>query len=77
MVARVSKSQFKAKALELFREIEATGEPLIVTDHGQPKLEIRRIAQKHHNPLDMLKGSVLRYDDPFEPVGEGDWEVLK
>lgn len=75
MVARVSKSQFKAKALEFFREIEATGEPLIVTDHGEPKLEIRRI--DHRNPLDMLKGSVLRYDDPFETVGAEDWEALK
>lgn len=77
MVARVSKSQFKAKALELFREIEATGEPLIVTDHGEPKLEIRRIDHKHPNPLDLLKGSVLRYDDPLEPVGAEGWEALK
>ncbi len=23
-----------------------------------------------------LHGSVLRYDDPFEPVAEDDWEVL-
>lgn len=77
MVARVSKSQFKAKALELFREIEATGEPLIVTDHGEPKLEIRRVDRTTHNPLDVLKGTVLRYDDPFEPVGAEDWDALK
>ena len=23
-----------------------------------------------------LQGSVLRYDDPFEPVAEEDWEAL-
>jgi prevent-host-death family protein len=34
---KISKSQFKAKALELFRQVEATGEPLIITDNGQPK----------------------------------------
>jgi antitoxin (DNA-binding transcriptional repressor) of toxin-antitoxin stability system len=33
---RVSKSQFKARALEFFRQVETTGEPLIVTDHGEP-----------------------------------------
>ncbi|CAI2932973.1 type II toxin-antitoxin system Phd/YefM family antitoxin [Aminobacter niigataensis] len=77
MVVRVSKSQFKAKALELFREIEATGEPLIVTDHGEPKLEIRRLDRKYRNPLDLLKGSVQRYDNPFEPVGVADWDALK
>ena len=35
---RVSKSQFKAHALELFRQIEASGEPLVITDHGRPTL---------------------------------------
>lgn len=24
-----------------------------------------------------LRGSVLRYDDPFEPVGVDDWEALE
>jgi hypothetical protein len=32
MVARVSKSRSKAQALEIFRRIESTGEPVIVTD---------------------------------------------
>ena len=41
MPNRVSKSQFKAPALEFFRQVETTGESLIVTDRGQPKLEIR------------------------------------
>lgn len=77
MTARVSKSEFKAKALEYFREIEATGEPLIVTDHGKPKLEIRRIDEKDRNPLEVLKGSVLRYDNPFEPIGVEDWDASR
>jgi hypothetical protein len=35
---RVSKSEFKAKALEFFRQIESSGESMIVTDHGKPAL---------------------------------------
>ncbi|MCX7302870.1 MAG: type II toxin-antitoxin system Phd/YefM family antitoxin [Hyphomicrobiales bacterium] len=77
MSAHISKSKFKAKALEYFRKIEASGEPIIITEHGKPKLEIRRLPQQHANPRDKLKGSVLRYDDPFEPVGVDDWEALK
>ncbi|WP_395449820.1 hypothetical protein ACHMW7_08400 [Aminobacter sp. UC22_36] len=50
MVARVSKSQFKAKALELFRAIEATGAPLVITDHGQPKLEDQADRSKAAQP---------------------------
>jgi hypothetical protein len=77
MSAHVSKSKFKAKALEYFRQVETTGEPLVITDHGRPALEIRRIVKDEGDPLELLKGSVLRYDDPFEPVGVEDWEALK
>lgn len=77
MTAHISKSKFKAKALEYFRQVETTGEPLIITDHGTPALEIRRIAKDARDPLEILRGSVLRYDDPFEPVGVEDWEALK
>jgi antitoxin (DNA-binding transcriptional repressor) of toxin-antitoxin stability system len=71
----VSKSQFKARALEFFRQVETTGEPLIVTDHGQPKLEIRRYASSVRNPLDVLRASVLRYERPTDPVGDDDWDA--
>jgi prevent-host-death family protein len=43
MSDQISKFQFKAKALELFRRVETTGLPLVVTDNGKPKLEIRRL----------------------------------
>ncbi len=39
----VSKAKLKAKMLEYFREVERTGEPLIVTDHGREVLEIRPV----------------------------------
>lgn len=41
----VSKGKLKAKMLEYFREVERTGEPLIVTDHGRSVLEIRPVPQ--------------------------------
>lgn len=77
MQNHVSKSALKAKALEYFREIETTGEPLIVTDHGKPKLEVRKYQVKNDNPLQALKGSVLQYQSPYEPINEDDWEALK
>ena len=75
---QVSKSRFKAQALELFRQVEASGEPLVVTDHGRPTLEVRpyRPTRAAADPLEELRGSVLRFDDPFAPVGENDGEVL-
>ena len=77
MTIQVSKSKFKAKALELMRHVEVSGETLIVTDHGKPSLEIRKLATEKRDPFERLRGSVLSYDDPFEPVGVEDWEALK
>jgi antitoxin (DNA-binding transcriptional repressor) of toxin-antitoxin stability system len=36
----ISKSKLKAKMLETFRQLEASGEELIVTDQGKPVLKI-------------------------------------
>jgi antitoxin (DNA-binding transcriptional repressor) of toxin-antitoxin stability system len=76
MQERVSKSQFKAKALELFRQVESSGNAVIVTDHGKPTIEVRRYRQSERKPLEILKGSVTEYVDPTEPVAEGEWEAL-
>ena len=73
----VSKSEFKAKALELFRQVEASGESLIVTDYGKPALEVRPYRGVERSPLDVLRGSVVRYDNPTAPVGEDDWEATQ
>jgi hypothetical protein len=60
MPDKISKSQFKPRALEFFREIEATGRPLIITDNGVPKLEIRPY-QNAPSGLDALHDSVIHF----------------
>lgn len=77
MFNQVSKSQFKAKALEYFREVESSGQTVVITDHGQPTLEIRRFQSPSRSPLDVLRGSVLRYDRPLDPVGSDEWEAAR
>lgn len=71
----VSKSEFKAKALEYFRAVEASGNPVIVTDNGQPKIEIRRYRADERSPLERLRGSIVEFKDPTQPVAEDDWET--
>jgi antitoxin (DNA-binding transcriptional repressor) of toxin-antitoxin stability system len=46
MVITISKSKLKAKMLEIFRQLEASGDELIVTDQGKPVLKIIPIKQK-------------------------------
>ncbi len=72
----ISKSKFKPHALKYFRQIEETGQDLIITDHAKPVI---KISPYHHEPqaiLEELRNSILQYEDPLEPVAENDWEVL-
>ena len=74
METEISKSRFKAQALEVFRQIEATGDPVIITDRGEPTLIVKRYTPAAALLQQRLKGSVVRYADPLEPAGEDDWE---
>jgi prevent-host-death family protein len=76
MQSSVSKSHFKPKALEYFRSVEKTGKELIITDHGRPVLRIVPYALDPQAALRKLRGSVLRYDDPTEPMAVESWEAL-
>jgi prevent-host-death family protein len=73
----VSKSQFKPRSLEYFRRIEQTGEEIVITDHGRPVLRILPYVDDPEVCFRGLRNTVLRYDDPLEPVGVDDWEALK
>lgn len=42
----VSKGKLKSKMLEYFRQVEETGESLIVTDRGREVLEIKALKPK-------------------------------
>ena len=72
----VTKSQFKAKALEYFRKIETSRGSLVITDRGQPTVEIRRYRNDQRSPLERLRGSVLEFRNPTDLVAEDDWEGL-
>ena len=73
----VSKSCFKPKALEFFRQVQETGQELIITDRAKPVLKIIPFQKQPQSVLEELRNSVRRYDDPLKPVGQDDWDVLK
>ena len=73
MDATVSKSKFKARALEYFREVQRTGKALIVTDHGKPVVKIVPFREDPDATFRELRETVVRYEAPTEPVGER-WE---
>ena len=77
MTQSISKSSFKPKVLEILRNVEKSGKEIIITDHGRPVLKIVPFTINDWvTDLGELKNSVLKYDDPFEPV-EVTWEASK
>ncbi len=85
----VSIDEFQARARELMREVEESGQTIVVTERGKPLVEIRALsepekaefrlqgtAEDSADPLELLRGSVLFYERPLDPVGEDDWEAL-
>ena len=73
----ISKSEFKPRALYYFREVERTGNELIISDHGKPVLKIVPYVEDPEESLKVLRDTVLKYEDPTEPVGLEDWEALR
>lgn len=77
MERMISKSQFKPRSLEYFRLIEESGETLIITDRGKPVLKVMPYTANTEDQLKILRSSVLKYDEPTQPVALEDWQVLQ
>ncbi|TDN57968.1 type II toxin-antitoxin system Phd/YefM family antitoxin [Paraburkholderia sp. BL10I2N1] len=67
MEKRVSKAIFKSRACELFRQVEMLGETVVVTDRGQPTIEIRPYRSKRENPLELLRASIVHCNVKHAP----------
>ena len=72
----MSKSQFKPKAFEYFRMVEEERRTIVITDRGTPVLKIVPYTDDDDADLAALRGTLLSYDDPLEPVGEP-WEAAR
>ena len=71
----VPAAEFKATCLELMDKVKATGAEYVITKHGKPVAKlVPCVAPERKSSLGCMKGTVLKYDRPFEPV-PGDWDV--
>lgn len=74
---RVPKSRFKPRAFEYFRLVEQKRQEILITDHGRPVVRIAPVEEADESELAALRGLVVKYVDPFEPVGAEDWEAVR
>lgn len=77
----VSATDFKARCLALIDEMNRTKVPIVVTNRGKPVAEMypaRDAAEAGRPFFGSMKGTVLRYDDPFAPaIDPGEWDAMK
>jgi prevent-host-death family protein len=77
MEMTVSKAKLKPQLLRHFREVERTGQGIVVTDHGRPVLKIVPYTAEPLEALARLRGTVLTFSGPTDPVGEDEWNALR
>lgn len=64
-------SEFKAKRLALFDDVETRGRSFVVTKRGRP---VARVVPLHAEKLSSLRGNLLHEEGILEPV-DVRWDV--
>ena len=73
----VSKSKLKAQMLSIFREIEKSGEDIIVTDHNKPVLRIQPIKQgKTIDELFSTLQGKITYNEDLNAPTISEWDEI-
>lgn len=71
-MSTVSKSLLKGKMLEYFRQVEETGEELVVTDNGRPVIRVVpfRTRSSAADLFADVRGKVVYHEDPVAPTSD-------
>lgn len=85
LVKTVSKGKLKSQMLEYFRQVERTGESLIVTDRGREVLEVRPVGKRSATLAEVLAeyrsggapAPEVSEEELMKPLPIEDWEVMR
>jgi prevent-host-death family protein len=73
MSKRIGAAAFKANCLRILDEVERSGEPVTVTKRGRPVAEVKPVQKRERRSIiGAMKGTILRYDRPFDPAVDPD-----
>lgn len=73
----IAAARFKAECLRVIEQMERDHEPVTITRRGRPVAMLTPLPPTDARPLfGALKGTVLRFDDPFAPAADPeDWHA--
>lgn len=80
MSKTIAASAFQAKCLRIINEMGDDGESVTITNRGRPVAVLSPVRpdQAARSIVGAMKGSVLAYDDPFQPASEPtDWNAVR
>jgi prevent-host-death family protein len=67
--SQVGTAEFKARCFELIDHVKEARAEYIVTRHGKPVAKLGPVeALSSVSPLGAMRGTLLKYDDPFDPI---------
>jgi prevent-host-death family protein len=71
----VAAATFKATCLELMDRVRETGAEYVVTKHGRPVAKLVPYTRKRaRSAFGSMKGTVLKYERPFDPI-DGEYDI--
>ena len=71
-------SAFKARCLKVMNEVQATGEPVIVTKRGKPVAKVVPVESEKNDLFGFMAGKFKIVGDIEAPVVPlKDWKIMK
>ena len=71
-------SDFKAKCIAVLKEVERSGEPVVITLRGRPMARVERFVDNAKGKrLGVLKGHMRIRRNLVTTDTTGDWDMLK
>ena len=75
---QIPTSEFGTQCLALINEVQATGEPVLVTKHGKPVVKLVPAETKDDSIFGYMAGKAKIVGDIVSPITPiEDWEALK
>ncbi|GAB6057189.1 type II toxin-antitoxin system Phd/YefM family antitoxin [Desulfonatronum parangueonense] len=74
---QITVADLQANCHSLVEQVVATGETLLIMEHGKPAVELRPVQSGASvNPFGLHKGKTKILGDIITPLDDQEWEVL-
>lgn len=80
MRRQITTTEFKVRCLHIINEMNKDRKPVTITKRGRPValLSPMQAQGERESIIGAMRGSVLRYDDPFQPAANAsDWKATQ